>query len=1080
MTKIYLFLFTLLLLGNVVKAQNRTITGTVTDEKKQPLPGVTIQVKGGTEGVATDMNGKFAIKATNLQTVVIGARFVGYNYQEKALRIGEMNADFQLAPAVNSLDEVVVVGYGVQKKATLTGSVATISPKDVEDIPGLNFLETLRGQTVNLSINSDNRPGQPASVTIRNPTSFSSVPQPTLYIIDDQFRTAADFNLLDASEIESISVLKDAEAAIYGVSGGAGAILVRTKKGRAGAPKISFSTQFGTANAVKLPQYLSGIQMAQWSNAYTQIGVMAPQGIQTGNMIDTGGYINGNPLNKNTSWYTPDELAYIANPANNTNWLKQYFHAADVEHENLTIQGGSEKATYFISGNFTNQNSNFSGLENNKWGVRANVETKPAKGLTVGLNLDFNYSFDKEFWMKYSGESLNNDVIFLGEHLPWLPYFIDGNPVNWTKYQSGTTNQDNINFPLFQNSNNFEQHPSYITNLLAHIDYEIPWVKGLSAGMSFNNNINTVFPTQYGTAFTYYLYSGLGENKHIPGGTQGASSSISNGNDITFNPDLQKSYQIDAKLNYQHSFGKNNISAIALYEQRGANGDGVNTSVQNPIIGALPNYNFATGDQAVNQANSLVYEWAVQSFVERINYDYDGTYLVELSGRQDGTTAFAPGRRWGNFGQVSLGWVMSNEKFFKDALPWVNQFKLRASVGLLGANNVNPTAYGYYQQYNVKTGSPTGGAVFNEGERGNGIAPTTLPNPYLTWDHKLETNYGLDAQFLKSRLGVTADYYFTHGYDLLTNTSSAVPFTVGNTAPNENYAVANNFGTELTVTWRDHISQDWGYNITAFYGWSDNKYIKYPVSQGYVGTVQDRTGESSDGGAFGYESLGIIRTQAEADQIIAQRATAAGGSQNVKIFGLTPAPGMLNYADLDGNGIIENTDTKDEKYLTNKASNHNQGGFNFGFSYKSLSLNVTTGLSWGGTLAIPSADFGSFYANHGGLDENRLAIWNEGYWTPQTPNAKLPAPYYYGEWAVPTNFWFINSFSWDISQANLSYALPAVWIKHIGLANARLFAQCTNVLSLVNPYPEQYRAANSPVNAYPQLRTITLGLNAGF
>lgn len=1083
MRKIYLILSVLLLLCSVLKAQaqDRTVSGTVVDEKDGPLPGVTVQVKGSKTSTATDANGKYSIKVTNLQNVVIGVSFLGYTYQEKTLRVGEMNADFKLIPSNNNLDEVVVVGYGEQKKATLTGAVATISPKDVQDIPSLNFLQTLRGQTVNLSITSDNRPGQATgNVTIRNPVSFSTVPQATLYIIDDQVRSEADFDLLDASEIENISILKDAEAAIYGVSGGAGAIIVRTKKGRMGAPKISFATQFGTANAVKLPQYLSGIQMAQWSNDYTQLSVMAPQGIQTGNMIDTGGYINGNPLNKNTSWYTPDELAYIANPANNTNWLKQYFHAADVEHENLTIQGGSDKTTYFIAGDFTNQNSNFSGLENYKWGVRANVETKPAKGLTVGLNLDFNYSFDKEFWMKYAGENLNNDVLFLGEHLPWLPYFINGYPVNWTKYQSGTTSQDNINFPLFQSSNNFEQHPDYITNLLAHVDYEIPWVKGLSVGMSFNNNINTSFPTQYGTAFTYYLYSGLGENKHIPGGTQGSSSSISNGNDITFNPDLQKTYQIDAKINYQHSFGKHNINAIALYEERGANGDGVNTSVQSPIIGALPNYNFATGVQAANQANSLVYENAVQSFIERINYDYNGTYLVELSGRQDGTTAWAPGRRWGNFGQLSLGWVMSNENFFKNALPWVDQFKVRASIGLLGANNVGANAYGYFQQYNVKTGSPTGGAVFNEGERGNGIAPTALPNPYTTWDHKLETNFGVDAQFLKGRLGVTADYYFTHGYDLLAVTSSAVPFTVGNTAPVENYGIANNFGTELTVTWRDHISQDFSYNITAFYGWSDNKYIKYPVQAGIAGTVQDRTGKSSDGGVFGYQSLGIIQTQAQADQIIADRAAAAGGAQNVKIFGLTPAPGMINYADLDGNGIIENTDTKDEKYLTKKSGNHNQGGFNFGFSYKSFSINVVTGLSWGGTLAIPSADFGSYYANHGGLDENRLAIWNEGYWTPQNTNAKLPAPYYYGEWSVPSNFWFINSFSWNISQANLSYTLPVKWIRHVGLANARLFTQCTNVLSLVNPYPEQYRAANSPVNAYPELRTITVGLNAGF
>lgn len=1082
MRKVFLFFSMLLLFSSMLKAQTRTVSGVVTDDKGETLPGVTIKVKGGATGTQTDVDGKYSIKVTSMQSVVISATYVGYAYQEKALKIGEMNADFKLVSTTNDLNEVVVVGYGEQKKATLTGAVATIKVKDIQDIPALNFLQSLAGQIPNLSVPSANRPGQATgTVTIRNPITLNSnggIVEP-LFIIDDQQRTKADFDLLDPAEIENISVLKDAEAAIYGVQGARGAIIVRTKKGRPGAPKITFSTQLGTSNAMQLPKYLSGIEMANWSNAYNQIGVMAPQGIQTGNSIDVNGYINGNKTNKNTSWYTPDELAYIADPANNQNWLSNYFHAAVVEHANMSISGGSDKATYFISGNYTNQNSNFSGLENHKWGVRASAEAKPAKGLTVGLNLSLNYSYDKEFWMKYSGEALNNDVIILGQHLPWMPYFINGLPVNIANYQSGTTGLDNVNFPLFQSSNNFQEHPSYVTNLLAHIDYEIPGVKGLSVGMSFNDNINTQFPTQYGTAFTYYTFSMLGDNKHIPGGTAGASSSISNGNVITFNPNLVTSYQLDTKINYQRSFGKHNISAMALYEQYGNTGDGVHTSVGTPIIGALPNYNFATGAQAVDQANSIVYHYAFESVIERLNYDYNGTYLLQVSGRQDGTTFFAPDRRWGAFGQISAGWVMSNEKFFKKLAPWVDQFKIRADVGLLGTPSVNKSAYQYFQQYNVKTGS-SGGAVFGENGRGNGIAPTALPNPVATWDHSLNTDYGFDAQFLKSRLGVTLDYYWNHGYDMLAATSAAVPLTVGNTAPIENYGIVNTFGTEVSLTWRDHISKDWSYNINTFFSWSDNKNIREPQPAGVIGTVQDRTGKSDDGGVFGYQSLGIIRTQADADAIIAQRAAAAGGAGNVKIFGLTPAPGMINFADLDGNGIVENTDNNDQKYLSKKSSNHYQGGFNFGFTYKTVSLNVVSGLSWGGTNVLSSADYGAVNGAHGGLDENRTAFWNQGYWTPQTTDAKLPAPYYYAEWAVPSDFWFINSFSWNISQANLAYSLPVNWIKHVGLSSARLFSQCTNVLYLVNPYPQSFRAPSSATNVYPTLRTITFGLNASF
>ena len=1072
----------LLLCSNILRAQDRTVTGTVWDEKNEPLPGVTIQVKGSTAVTSTDVNGKYSIKVTNLQNVVIGASFVGYNYMEKTLRVGEKNADFRMTPNTNNLNEVVVVGYGEQRKATLTGAVSTIDVKKVQDIPSLNFLQTLQGQVPNLSINSDSRPGQgTASVMIRNQITFNAnggITEP-LYVIDDQIRTKDDFDLLDASEIESVSVLKDAEAAIYGVQGARGAIIVRTKKGNIGAPKVSFSAQMGVADAVQLPKYLSGIQMANWSNAYNQIGVMAPQGVQTGNTIDQNGYINGNTANKNKSWYTSDELAYIGDPNNNTNWLAKYWQPALVEHASIGVNGGGEKATYYIGANYTNQNSNFSGLENHKWGLRANVEAKPAKGLTMGLNTTFNYSYDKEFWMKYSGESLNNDVLFLGEHLPWLPYSINGLPVNISSYQSGTTGRDNINFPLFQSSDNFEQNSSYITNFLAHIDYEIPGVKGLTAGVSFADNINASFPNQYGTAFTYYTFSMLGNNQHIPGGDPVTSSRIANGDVISFNPTLVTSYQLDAKLNFHRSFGKHNISALALYEQYGNSGTGVKSSVANPIVGALPNYNFATGVQSVNQANSLVYEYAFESVVERLNYDYDGKYLLQISGRQDGTTFFAPDRRWGAFGQISAGWVISNENFFKKAAPWVDQLKVRGDVGLLGTPAVNKSAYQYFQQYNVTTGS-SGGAVFGENARTNGVKPTSLPNPIATWDHSLNTDYGLDAQFLRNRLGVTLDYYWNHGYNMLTNTTAAVPLTVGNTAPIENFSSVNTFGTEVTLTWRDHINKDWNYNITAFYSWSDDKNIREPQSAGIIGTVQDRTGKSDDGGVFGYQSLGLIHTQAEADAIIASRAAAAGGAANVKIFGYTPAPGMINFADLNGDGIVENTDTQDQKYLSKRSSNHHNVGFNFGVSYKSLSLNVVSGLSWGGTNALTSNDYGSYNGNHTGLDENRTALWNEGYWTPATPNAKLPAPYYYSEWAVTSNFWFINSLSWNITQANLAYTLPANWTKHVGLSSTHLFAQCTNVLNLVNPYPDHFRAVGTAANVYPMLRTITFGLNASF
>ncbi|MGZ3755797.1 MAG: SusC/RagA family TonB-linked outer membrane protein [Mucilaginibacter sp.] len=1083
MRKIYLLLSVMLLFSALLKAQNRTVTGTVTDEKSEPVPGASIQVKGSTAGTITDVNGKYSIKVTNLQNVVIGVKFIGYNYQEKTLKPGELSVSFQLAPSTNDLNEVVVVGYGEQKKATLTGAVGTIAVKEIQDYPNLNLAVSLAGQTVGLSVSQDPRPGQAAAITIRNPLVFTTngSTQP-IYIIDDQKRTAADFNLLDPNEIESISVLKDYESSIYGVSGGNGAILVRTKKGNNGAPKISFSTSLGAANAAQLPKMMSGIQLATWINDYTQGTVQysatSGSGAATGISLDVNG-IPSNSTVRNSAWFTPDELAYIADPANNANFLGNIFHTALNERAALNVSGGTDKVTYFIGADYVNQNSNFSGVNSNKYGVRANVEAKPAKGLTVSLGLSEDQGYSRSFWYKTksTSENLNQDVASLLSSQPWTQHVINGFPV----YLQSTSsfNSDNVYVPLYQASNNFTQSLNYSTNILAKAAYEIPGTKGLTATVSYNQNINNGFPEQYGTNFLYYKFAGTGVNFHLPGGAMTAAPiQIANGDLVAVNPNYTKNYQLDAGLNYHRSFGKHNITALVLYEQIENSVNGVTTQFPTTIPNGLPNGNFTTGTSSANQANGQVAETGLLSYIGRFNYDYNNTYLAQAIFRRDGSTSFAPGSQYGNFGGISLGWVISNENFIKNNFNFIDQLKVRASVGVLGSDQTaaSQAAYIYLQQYNPTTGT-SGGAVFNEGGLGTGIKSAVMNNPNITWDHQTKTDYGLDAQFLKSRLGLTVDYYWNHLYDGLTPLSSATPFTVGNTVPPENYAIANAFGYEVTVSWRDRIGSDWGYNLALRYQWSDNKNIREDLSQGLVGTLQDHTGKSDDLGVFGYQSLGLIRTQADADAIIASRAAAAGGAANVKIFGQIPQPGMINYADLNGDGVIS-TDTKDEKYLSHKSSNHNGLGFNWGVTYKSLSLNVVSGISWGGQGSISGTDINGFNGTKD-YTANKPVFWAD-HWTPTNTDAKYPAPYWSTNYGVTSNFWFVSSFSANIQNANLSYTLPNRWTKVVGISSARLYAVCTNVLSLYNPYPDQYKYSSANVYTYPTLRTLSLGLNVTF
>ncbi len=1062
MRKIYLLLSVMLLFSVMLKAQNRTVTGTVTDEKAEPIPGASIQVKGGILGAVTDVNGKYSIRVTDLQNVVIGVKFLGYNYQEKTLKPGENSVSFQLVPAENSLNEVVVVGYGTQKRVDLTAAVTTYDLKNAADIPSTSLSVALKGLSVGGGVGisgGESRPGQPATITIRNPVFFSSNGQSggPLYVIDDAYRTASDFNLLDVTEIENITILKDAAAAVYGIQGANGVIVVRTKRGKNGPPKISFSTSMGNARAIELPKMMSGLQLATYLNDDSQV---AESLANPATYVDPNGYIGGVVTNKLSTYYTPDELAYFA--ANNNNYVEQAFHTSDVERATLNISGGSDKATYFVGANYVNQNSNFSGVNTYKYGLRASVDANLAKGLKVAISLSDDYSYSRSYWYKLQSttESLDNDFLSLTQVPPWSQYFINGQPNLFTTSTSAAA-VDNVNFFAIQQSNNYTESLNYIINATANVTYQIPGVKGLSAYFNYNDNINFGFPTQYGTQFNYVTYSGTGQNNHIPGGTFVNSKTLTNGSRVRIVPTFTTAYQLDAGLNYTHTWGKHTITLISLYEQTETNSDGVAAEADGPIVGGLDNQNFTTGAQSSNQS-TLVSEAGTEAFVNRLNYNYADKYLAEVIFRADASTVLSPSHQWGYFPGGSVGWVASKEHFIADNYKFIDLLKFRFSAGLVGSNNI--PAYKYATNYAIGTGG-SGGAVFGSpsGERGLGISPNVaLANPDISWDSNFKTNYGIDMAFLNNRLSLTGEYYFNHGYNMLTTLSSSVSALVAATTPPENYSSANTFGYELTATWSDKIGKDFSYLIRGSFGWSDNKLLKYDLASGLRGTVQDRTGKSSDGGVFGLVYEGMFRTQQDVNNYLAVHP-------GYTIFGQTPEPGMLYYKDLNGDGKIT-TDASDETYISNKSSNHNGAGLTLGGSYKEISFNLVAGVSWGGTGSVEGQA-----QKLATSTENRPEFWAD-HWTPTNTNAAFPAPYYNADYSTfASSFWFRSSTTVNISRINVGYTVPTKYSTILGVNSIRAFFVATNPLNLYNPYT--YRDNSASYSVYPTLKTFSIGLN---
>lgn len=1031
--------------------QNKILTGKVTNDKGEPLSGVTVQVKGLKTSVTTDANGNFTITVPDGAATLVFT-YVGTERKEVSIA-GKTDFQIQLKTSETTLSDVVVVGYGTQRKQHATGSVASVDISKVQDIPVGSLSEALKGQIVGVSVSGGySRPGEAASITIRNPIYYSKDggSKEPLYVIDDIIRSKYDFDMLDASEVENISVLKDASAAIYGILGANGVIVVKTKRGRSGVSTVNYSASVGLADAPYMPKMMNGYQHASYINSY----LGASKDWDATATAALAGY------------YTPDELE--AFQANNYNWLDQAWQQSyDMRHA-LSISGGSDRATYFAGFTYNEQNSNFEGLGFKRYSLRSSSDIKLATGLKLGLSLSANLSDKKNTFNKQGNESLDNDWKTLIGQAQFNPPYINGLPI----LVQGAGTSSNINtyhYFAVHGLDNYTSSYGTGVNFQGQLSYEVPFIKGLRAAVNYNKNIGNSWGKQYGTKYDVYDFNKQGGNNHLLGDSAIAKYTWSNGDRVRLNPTISKAYQLNTTLNYDRTFGKHQLGLLFGYEQSETFNDGVAGMIEGVVIGGLDNMNFATGTQTTNETTS---EAGRMAYFSRLNYNFAGKYLLEAQFRADASQKFAPENRWGYFPSFSAGWVVSEEGFFDRFTSVMNSLKLRASVGFLGLDATKD--YQWLRSYAIQTGKA---AVFN-GNTDRGLAVVSnvdLANRGVHWDNVDKYNAGLDMSFMRRRLSVSVDGYMDKRYNMLYTLSTSPSILIGTPIPSENFGKANNFGIEGSATWRDNISKDWSYNVTTNFSWNDNKQIKTDVQKGDIGTFKDPTNKSSDMGFYGYKYMGMFRSQADIDAYVKE-------NNITKMLGYTVdklRPGMLYYKDIRGaydpstgeyagpDGII---DANDQDYLTRKAENHYGLGINWGVSYKTLSLNVVMGMSWGGIGSVESAarKVGNAYSN-------RPAFWADN-WTPENINAAYPNPYWSSTYDVATDFWWRSSFSFRVTSFNLSYSLPRELVRKIGMNNARLYVNGTNPINFFNPYDYKDNS-NGSYDVFPQLRTLSFGLN---
>ncbi len=1080
------FLLTMFLCGTMapVFAQPGSIklSGSVKEQSGVPVPGATIVIKGTTIGTITDVNGKFALESSQVKGTLV-VSFVGMKAEEFPFT-GTASFNVVLKPLEIDLEEVVAVGYGVQKMKNVTGSIATVNPKEITDLPVGNLGAALQGTVNGLSVSGGQaRPGVGATLTIRSPFTLSKNGGTTspIYVIDDFIADETAFNNLDPNEIEGVSVLKDASAAIYGARSSQGAILIKTKRGQEGKPKITISSQFGYNDEVKRPEMLSAYEYGIFYNRY-----MAAR-----DQISS-------PVKE---LFQPDELETMKGL--NYNWLDDAWKASTSTKQNVTLSGGGNNATYFTSISYFSQNGNMGTLDYNRWNYRAGADIKVADHLKVSLQVSGDYSDRKQTFNKIGGEVDENDYLSLlttPGYLPSYVYATDGTPMAILRYGplNKRTDNDIIYYNYFEVERlaNIKRNKPTDMRINATAEYDFGWskiLKGLKFKLAYSKGITTNLYNQLGSAYTgYYFTSRSGSGNHLYEGDLTSSAktyTVKNGNRLLRDGDRGDTYQLNFNAGYERSFGKHNVSALFSVEKTESEYEKVRYYKDEPLSFTNGQSNTATGTADGETTRT---ESGMLSYIGRFNYSYADKYLFEFLIRSDASTKFAPENYWGTFPSFSAGWVVSEEGFFKDNVKWMDFLKVRASVGFMGKDNTAPWLW--RQRYTYQTNK---GAVFGTNTSANvgwGLKMEAAPNPDATWDDDTKYNVGLDMKFLDSRLSANIDAYLDKNKNLLGQRDALVPVTIGGALAAENFDAIDAYGVELSLGWRDKIGKDFSYNIRLNTGLSDARYRKkdWPQIIEYNDIYPDGP---VDMGKWGYDCLGMFRSQADIDAYVQQYNIT-------NVFGTAVEqlkPGMLYYRDVRGpmnpdgtyqgpDGIIDEED--DMIRLSKKTGNPYGFTLNLGAEWKGISLSALIGASWGGFSELGST---ARYISTNQADYmNVPAFWNDMFSSQKldkttgdelvaaNESAKYPNMFYSNFNNKTSNFWQISSFRMALRNMTIGYSLPKNVVRQVGIDGCRFTLTGMNILSFNNPLPGKFMDINSNYGAFPNLRSLSFGINLSF
>jgi TonB-linked SusC/RagA family outer membrane protein len=1021
----------------MVMAQTRTVTGTVIDDSTQaPIAGATIKVKDGPQSAVSNENGAFTlnIPATG---ATLEYSYVGYENGsivvagDSPIRISMKKLDLQM-------DEIIVVGYGTQKRAQVTSAISSIKAEEIQDVPSPNIAGALRGRIAGLSVSqASGRPGAAITLNVRNAAvseqaALLGVRNEPLYIIDGITVTKDDFDNIDPAMVEDITILKDAgSAAIYGASGANGVVLITTKRGKVGKPKLSYNGYLGTSDATRMPDMLSAYEHALVLNDSYKIG-NAPA----------------------SSYFSDSDLEYLKN-VDFPSWIDQIWQPAYMQRHNLTFSGGSENITFFAGGNYQNENGNYAGIKQDKYGFRAGIVATIVKGLKADIN------FNVDHRLKYSGNpTANEDQAFIEAMVQvpkWVPTQFDGKYVN-----IGGSNPN----PLAAIESGYyrkDKTAGYRINAALSYDFS-GFLEGLTARFQVSQGTNTGGTTTYRPPYTLYNFAGFG-----PGNVLYRDSVISNviinpASNSLYEPSLNRSnsYQGFLTLQYKKTIAeKHNLTVLLGGEQSESNNESIGVRWISQLLPGLDDY-WAFDQSTVTPSRSIG-NGVKRSFFGRLNYDFDGKYSLDAVTRLDASSNFAVGKVWGVFPSLGVGWVVSKENFFKDNISFINYLKLRASYGIVGNDNID--AWLWKERYRVDLS----GYLYNNTLQA-GINPDRIPNPDISWESKRTFNAGLEMSVWRDKITLGVDVFQNFGYDMFDKGADAsFPAYAGFAAPVINYMERYNWGSEFTIGYRANLAKDLKFNASMNFGFGNSVISRMlynpfqlfetapPDWQVRFGTDPRRYGS----GNWGYKALGIFRTQEQLDDFMSK-------NPNYLINNVSPQLGWLYFEDTNGDGVITERDKvpmfdrTDAKFATS---------LQLGFAYKSFQLKANIAGRFGGKVFYDSKS-----REAASTTSNLPAFWKDR-WTPENPNGKFPR---FDSQLLnqDSDFWAVDGTMVRVNDMTISYTLPKRILNNIGMSDARVLLTGNNLWVLKNPLPykDPYQ---SYIFDYPTIRTISVGLSLG-